>query len=136
VTDLDIHTEGKRRVMRTNPSITSEAFDTWLTSDLPAADAALPLPAPRNGDPMTNRPNRTTSDLRTVRELLNQAARRDIMPSTQAALRLAALALGGELMSDTISPLSDRQWGAMATLLDLVPSEESIRAALRQGAGQ
>ena len=82
------------------------------------------------------RASRTISDLRTVRELLNQAARRDIMPSTAAAFRLAALSLGGELLADTMNPLTDRQWGAMATLMDLVPTDEAIRAMLRQGAAQ
>jgi len=61
--------------------------------------------------------NRTTSDLRTVRELLNQSARKDVMPSTSAALRFAALPLGGELLADTTNPLTDRQWGAIAALL-------------------
>jgi len=74
------------------------------------------------------RASRTISDLRTVRELLNQAARRDIMPATAAAFRLAALSLGGDLLADTLNPLTDRQWGPVATLLDLVPPDEAIRA--------
>ena len=85
---------------------------------------------------MPNTKNRTTSDLKTVRGLLNQSRRPDLMPSTAAAFRLAALALGGELLSDITNPLTDRQWGAMATLLDLVPSDATIAAALRQGVPQ
>ena len=84
-------------------------------------------------DTMANPKSRTASDLRTVRDLLNQARRNDILPGTASAFRLAALALGAELLSDTLSPLTDRQWGAMATLLELVPSDESL-VAVRQEA--
>jgi len=74
--------------------------------------------------------NRVAADLRTVRELLNQAARRDVMPSTAAALRLAAISLGHELMADAVHPLQHQQWSALATLLGVMPSLETVAAML------
>jgi len=60
-----------------------------------------------------------------VRELLNQAARRDLMPSTAAAFRL---------MADTIRPLEHRQWAALATLLRIAPSVETVAMLSKAGA--
>jgi hypothetical protein len=82
--------------------------------------------------PMPNTKNRTTADLRTVRDLLNQAARPDLMPRTAVLFRLAALALGGEVLSDTLHPLTPRQVGAVAALLDLAPTDEAIEAMFAQ----